>query len=176
MIKTLCSFVLIMILAATTTIIAQDAPQVRLSPVAIAQTTVNDTYIKVVYGQPHKRGREVFGELVPYGEVWRTGANESTEITFTGDVEIGGETIEAGTYSVFTIPGEDSWTFILNSGLGQWGTRYNEDLNVFSTTIQSGNTEETWEAFTIRLERDNGMANLVMIWDQTRVVVPITVK
>lgn len=174
MLKYICSFTLVLLI--TTASFAQDAPQVRLSPVAIAQTTVNDTYIKVVYGQPHKRDREVFGELVPYGDVWRTGANEATEIIFTGDVEIAGHTISAGTYSVFTVPGEERWDFILNSGLGQWGTRYNEDLNVFRTSVPAETIEESWEAFTIRLERGNGEAELVMIWDNTRVVVPIEVQ
>jgi hypothetical protein len=174
MIKTLCSFALILLLAIPA--MAQDAPQVRLSPVAIAQTTVNGTYIKVVYGQPHKRDRVVFGELVPYGQVWRTGANEATEITFTGDVEIAGETIPAGTYSVFTIPGEDTWTFILNSGLGIWGTRYNEANNVFTATFPAETLDTTWEAFTIRMEREENTARLNMMWDNTKVIVPISVN
>jgi hypothetical protein len=174
MIKYACSFILMLMLAVPA--LAQDAPQVRLSPVAIAATTVNDTYIRVVYGQPHKRDRVVFGELVPYGQVWRTGANEATEITFTGDVEIVGETIEAGTYSIFSIPGEEEWTIILNSGLGQWGTRYNADNNVFTATFPSETMDISWEAFTIRLEREENKVHLNMMWDDTKVVVPITVK
>ena len=174
MIKYACSLTLILLLALPA--FAQDAPQVRMSPVAIAATTVNDTYIKVVYGQPQKRDRVVFGELVPYGQVWRTGANEATEITFTGDVEIAGETVPAGTYSVFSIPGEEEWTIILNSTLGQWGTRYNEDNNVFSANFPSEKIDVSWEAFTIRIESEENTARLNMMWDDTKVVVPVTVN
>ncbi|MFU8861592.1 MAG: DUF2911 domain-containing protein [Cyclonatronaceae bacterium] len=174
MIKYACSLTLILLLALPA--LAQDAPQVRMSPVTIASTTVNGTYIKVVYGQPQKRDRVVFGELVPYGQVWRTGANEATEITFTDDVEIAGETVPAGVYSVFSIPGEEEWTIILNSSLGQWGTRYNQDNNVFSAAFPSEKMDVSWEAFTIRFESEENVARLNMMWDDTKVVVPITVK
>src|SRR6476660_6493757 len=71
--------------------------------------------VKVTYGQPSKKGREIFGKLVPFGQVWRTGANEASEITFNKDVTVGGKPVKAGTYTLFTIPKETEWTVILNS-------------------------------------------------------------
>jgi len=91
------------------------------SPLALAATWIDSTYVKIVYGSPRKRGREIFGALVPYSEVWRTGANEATEITTTGDLVFGGHRLPAGTYSLYTIPYPDRWTIIVNRALGQWG-------------------------------------------------------
>ncbi|MCU0398742.1 MAG: DUF2911 domain-containing protein, partial [Cyclobacteriaceae bacterium] len=78
---------------------AQQAVKPRLSPLAIISAKYKDTYLKITYGQPHKRGREVFGNLVPFNEVWRTGANEATEITLTREVYLAGNLLQAGTYS-----------------------------------------------------------------------------
>src|SRR5699024_10115515 len=91
----------------------------RKSTIAIAGITHDETstYLKVVYGQPYKRGRVIFGDLVPYNEVWRTGANEATEMTTTKDILFNGEKVLAGTYALFTIPREGNWTIILNSDL-----------------------------------------------------------
>ena len=98
------------------------APEARQSPVAIAATTLDDgTHLKVVYSSPRKRDRRIFGALVPFGEVWRTGANEATEITATRDVLLAGHLVPAGTYAIFTVPQPDTWTIILNGVLGQWG-------------------------------------------------------
>lgn len=85
-----------------------------------------DKTIKIVYGQPSKKGRVIFGpegsnSLEKYGKVWRTGANEATEVTFKNDVTFGGKSVKAGTYTLFTIPGEKEWSVILNGTLGQWG-------------------------------------------------------
>lgn len=99
-------------------------PTRRKSPIAIAKTfhQASNTYIKIVYGQPYKHGRTIFGKLVPYNEVWRTGANEATELTTTKDIQLGGEKLEAGTYTLFSIPKENGpWKVILNNKLGQWG-------------------------------------------------------
>src|SRR5687768_11160485 len=83
---------------------AQDAVTPPLSPLAITRVRYKDAYIKVTYSQPHKRGREVFGRLVPYGQVWRMGANEATEVTLTRDMQVNGQPLRAGTYSLFSIP------------------------------------------------------------------------
>src|SRR5688572_18614753 len=90
---------------------AQEAVK-RISSLAMTTAKYKDAYIKVVYGQPAKKKREIFGKLVPYDQVWRTGANEATEITLTRDVIIQGKNIPAGTYSLFTIPGATQWTII----------------------------------------------------------------
>ena len=100
---------------------AQEALKPRPSPLSVKTMKYEDSYVKITYNRPHKKGREIFGaDLVPYGKVWRTGANEATEITVTKDVKLGGHKIKAGTYSIFTIPQKDKWTIIINKALGQW--------------------------------------------------------
>jgi len=133
-----------------------------------------DCYVKVVYSQPQKRGRTIFGELVPFGQVWRTGANEATEITFTMDLLINGILVKAGTYSLFTIPDRIKWTVILNRDLGLWGSyNYNpaKDLVRFDLPVQE--TKELYEAFVMEFVQVNDSATLDMIWERTKVSIPI---
>ncbi|MDR8391327.1 DUF2911 domain-containing protein [Aliifodinibius sp. S!AR15-10] len=147
----------------------------RKSPIAIAQVNHEGTYAKIVYGQPYKRGRVIFGDLVPYGEVWRTGANEATELTVTGDIMLAGERVEAGTYALFSIPNTETWTIILNSQLGQWGAfDYNADYDVMRVDVSATKMEDSAEAFTIQFEEvENDSTNIVMRWDQTEVRIPV---
>lgn len=147
----------------------------RKSPIAISAVQLGDTYVKVVYGQPYKRGREIFGELEPYGEVWRTGANEATEITMTGDVEFGSHLVEAGTYALFTIPEQDEWTIILNTQLGQWGAfDYDESYDYLRFTVPSKKVEDVTESFTITFTEVTDLETIMTLaWNHTRVEVPI---
>ncbi|MEX2397238.1 MAG: DUF2911 domain-containing protein [Balneolales bacterium] len=154
---------------------AQEAPEQRASPVAIEHITIDDTYIKVVYGQPHKLDRVIFGDLVPYNEVWRAGANEATEITLTGDIEIGGQQLEAGTYSLFAIPSEDQWTMIVSNQLGEWGAfTYDDSKDVLRFDVPVTNRDTVAEAFTISFTEDGSALN--MMWDKTAVSVPVKVN
>jgi len=98
----------------------------RTSPNAMVGQTIGITEMNITYGRPHVRGRDIFGELVSYDEVWRTGANEATTISFSTPVQIEGKSLDAGTYSFFTIPGENTWTLIFNNKAEQWGA-YNYD-------------------------------------------------
>jgi hypothetical protein len=154
------------------------APEPRPSPVAIAATKLDgDAYVRVVYGSPRMRGREVFGGLVPFGEIWRTGANEATEITFAQPVTFGGQPVDAGSYSLFTIPGESEWTIVLNRGLGQWGAyAYDEGDDLLRLTVPSSNSNSRYEAFTVRFEETEAGSDLVLLWDRTRVSVPIAAR
>ena len=155
---------------------AQEALKLRPSPLEMVTFKYEDTYIKVTYSRPHKRGREVFGnpELVPYDSVWRTGANEATELTVTNSIEIAGEKLAAGTYSVFTIPREGRWTIILNSDLGQWGAyKYNPEFDVLRFDVPSTQIETVYEPFTIEFEQGKQNVNMVMMWDRTKVTIPI---
>lgn len=147
----------------------------RKSPIAIAKATHGNTYVKIVYGQPYKRGRSIFGDLVPYDEVWRTGANEATELTTTSDIMLAGNRVEAGTYSLFTIPREEQWTIILNSQLGQWGAfEYDASYDVLRVDVPAITTEDAAEAFTIQLgEVVDDSTSILMRWDQTEVRVPV---
>ena len=156
----------------------QPDPEHRKSPIAIASTThqPTDTYVKIVYGQPYKRGRTVFGDLEAYGEVWRTGANEATEITTTKPIQFNGNRIDAGTYAIFSIPRPNTWTIILNDSLGQWGAfEYDKQYDRLRTDVPSQSTNQVTEAFTIQFAEISGdSSSIVMQWDTTRVEIPIT--
>jgi len=151
------------------------AQNARKSPIAISAVQLGQTYIKVVYGQPQKRGREIFGSLVPYGDVWRTGANEATEITFTEDVELEGNLVESGIYSLFTIPEENEWTIILNKNLGQWGAfSYDETADYLRFNVPVQTIDEMVESFTINFAEVNGTQTVMsMVWNSTKVEIPI---
>lgn len=169
--------VVLLVLGANIAAVAQEVvepPKPRLSPLAIARTTVGDTYVKVVYGQPLKKGREIFGELEPFGKVWRTGANESTEITFTSAVNFGGVRVPAGTYSLFTIPNKDSWTVILNSALGQFGAfQYDESKDVARFDVPVKTSDKMYEAFTITFTEADGGTDMHLNWDRVHITAPI---
>jgi hypothetical protein len=153
---------------------AQEAVEPRKSPLEVVTLKYEATYVKVTYSRPHKNGRRIFGDLVPYGEIWRTGANEATEITFTQDVSINGKRVPAGTYTLFTIPGADQWRIILNSDLGLWGSyNYNPDKNILSVTAPVTPLQVTYEPFTMEFRLQNGEADLLMMWDKTQVSLTI---
>lgn len=151
-------------------------PVRRKSPMAISATHIDSTYIKIVYGQPYKRGRHIFGGLVDFNEVWRTGANETTEITTTGNILINGEKLRAGTYAIFTIPRKKKWTIIFNDSLGQWGAfTYDKSDDVLRTTVPTMPTRQTIEAFTIKFGKVKEHSSTIkLMWDTVKVVVPIT--
>jgi len=130
--------------------------------------------VTVSYGQPSKRDREIFGGLVPYGQVWRSGANEATEITFANDVKVAGKTVKAGTYTLFSIPSEKEWTIILNGQLKQWGSYdygKHKDKDVLQVKVPVKKIDKSIETLTYRFDTDS---NLVIEWDQTQVAIPIS--
>jgi len=174
--------------------VAQDLhPSRRPSPVGIAKTHLGSTYVKVTYGRPYIRGRKVFGDpsdgetyLVPFGQVWRTGANEATEITVTGPVAVAGERLDAGTYAIFTVPGASSWTIRFSPQLGLDGTGmldaatgaftadvYDPAMDVLSVEVPSGATEEVVDNLTIAFEPAGAGADMVLRWERTEVRVPL---
>lgn len=150
------------------------APDPIASPHAMSKVMMGDTYIKVTYGSPRKRGRVIFGELEQYGEVWRLGANDATEITFTDKVNFGGEMLDAGTYTLFAVPMEDKWNIIVNSDLGQWGAyRHNTDNDVATVEVPVEIMGDSHEAFTMAFEEVEGGVHLNMMWDTVKAAVPI---
>jgi hypothetical protein len=172
--KTIILSFLLLFSVALAPALAQKKSEPKPSPLAMATYKYKDTYIKVTYGAPSKKGRQIFGNLVPFGKVWRTGANEATEITFTQNVQIAGNLVPAGTYTLFTIPNAQKWTLLLNKELGQWGAyKYDEKKDVISSLGIPVPTEET-EVFTINFEPKDGIVNLSMSWDRTKVSFPIT--
>ncbi|HVI47756.1 MAG TPA: DUF2911 domain-containing protein [Chitinophaga sp.] len=134
--------------------------------------SVENKDIKVVYGQPSKKGREIFGKLEPFGKVWRTGADEATEITFNKDVVFGGKPVKKGTYTFFTIPDPKTWTIILNGKLGQWGA-YDYDKNkgedVVAVKVPRVALSQPAEKLTFTLPSNA----VVFEWDDTKVSVPV---
>ncbi|HEX6227613.1 MAG TPA: DUF2911 domain-containing protein [Chryseolinea sp.] len=164
----------LLFLNATMCTFGQEAVKSRPSPLAVAAIRYKDAYIKITYSQPQKRGREIFGKLVPYDEVWRTGANEATEITTTKNIQINGTLLKAGTYSLFTIPQKDSWTIIINGEVGLWGAyNYNSKLDVFRFNIPVSATDTIYESFTIEFDHRNEVADLLLYWDKTKISIPV---
>lgn len=136
-----------------------------------ASSRETDKAARVIYSRPQLKGRSL-SELVPVGKVWRTGANEASEITFYKDAKIGGKTVKAGSYSLFTIPGEEEWTVILNSNLHHWGAfSYDSDADVVRSTATVSTDSEELEAFSIAFDDDG---NMVMGWGTTRATLPIS--
>ena len=131
--------------------------------------------ITVDYGRPGVKGRKIFGDLVPFGKVWRVGANSSTKITFEQSVNFGGKTVSAGTYGLFVIPTEKEWKVILNNDSQQWGAyTFDVKLNVIDVTIPVQKLAEKQEWFEIELNPvDDNSVNLVMKWDFTKVELPL---
>jgi hypothetical protein len=137
------------------------------------RVTAEGKNVTISYGQPIKASRDIFGKLVPYGKVWRTGENEATEITFAKDATFGGKPIKAGTYALFTIPEKTKWTFILNSELKQWGAFEYDKIkgkDVLQVTAPASTINGApVEKLTISLPA----GKLVLEWDKTKVEVPI---
>jgi len=142
------------------------------------EQVVGLTEIEVDYNRPSKRGRVIFGNLVPFGKIWRTGANSGTEISFSTDVSINGENINEGTYSIFSIPNEDSWQIIFYSDTDLWSVPRNweESKIIFQSNFKSNTNNKVVETFSISFEDiTNNNVNLVFSWDDTNVIVPIDV-
>ncbi|MEX1238519.1 MAG: DUF2911 domain-containing protein [Cyclobacteriaceae bacterium] len=153
---------------------AQEVLKLRPSPLAITGVRYQDNYIKITYSQPQKNNREIFGQLVPYGKVWRTGANEATEITITKNILFNNDTLAAGTYSLFTIPEEDKWTIIINSDVGLWGAyNYNSQKDILRFDVPVQSTDKIYQPFTIIFDHRNEVADLLLLWDKTAVSIPI---
>lgn len=165
-------------------------PSRRPSPTGIAKTFLGDTYLKVTYGRPYMRGRVIFGDpsdgntyLVPFGQTWRTGANEATEITVTGPVRVAGQRLESGTYSIFTVPGPSSWQIRFHPGLGMDGMgrlgadgtfaeAYDPALDLLVVDAAVSMLDEPVDQFTIAFEEAEGGVHMVLSWERTEVRVP----
>lgn len=162
--------------ALTSNIKAQSFPGLDKSPLDMAIYPGKDPakVVRVLYSRPQLKGRAL-SDLAPNGKIWRTGANESTEITFYTDVNFGGAAVPAGTYSLFSIPGPDEWTVILNKNLHQWGAyTYDAGADLVRVTAKATTAEEALDAFSITFMEDGDATHLLMGWDKTRVAVPIT--
>lgn len=155
--------------------------QIRMpspSPFAELNQTVGLTDITIAYSRPSVKGRTIFGDLVPYDKIWRTGANMATKITFSDNVKIEGKELAAGTYALFTIPGEDEWTLILNKDADQPGTsRYDESKDALRIQVKSENIDAGVETLLIDVNAiRNDHAYLLIAWQNTVVTARIDVN
>lgn len=134
----------------------------------------NQPVVKVVYGRPNKSGREIFGGVVKFGDVWRTGANEATEVTFFRNVKVGGKDVPAGTYTLFSIPQKDKWTIILNKDVNLWGQyQYKAENDLARIEVPAQALDPIQEAFAIMFKKVDDGAHMLMGWDNVMVAVPI---
>ena len=147
-----------------------------LSPRDSAVAHVAGAHVVVDYGRPGKRGRQIMGQVVPWGQVWRTGANAATGFRTSRDLEIGGATVPAGAYTLWTIPQRDGWTLIVNRQTGQWGTEYRESEDLVRIPMRVRSVSPAVEQFTIAIDPSATGGTLRMAWDDTEAYVPFTVK
>lgn len=150
------------------------------SPEGHAEFKNDQMTVEVDYGRPYKKNRVIFGELVPYGEVWRTGANEPTVFTTNVDLKIGDDVLKKGSYALFTIPEKDSWKIIFNNDIPGWGVSFdgkaaiNEAANELVIEVSAISTKSMYEQFTIDFESMHNELDMIMMWDKTLVVIPMT--
>jgi len=133
--------------------------------------------IKTDYSSPRMKGRKIYGGLVPFGQVWRTGANEATTFVTSADVEVGGKTVPAGSYTIFTVPTADKWTLIINKKTGEWGIPYKyEGDELLRVDMNVSQLNAPVENFTIAYDKSAGGCTLRIDWETTRAAVNITGK
>lgn len=154
---------------------AQDYSVPAASPRQKVEQQFSMSKISIDYGRPGVKGRKIFGELVPYGQVWRAGANSSTKITFGQSVNFGGKTVPAGTYGLFIVPTEKEWKVILNKDFQQWGAyTYDPKQDVVDVTVPVNKLADKQEWFEITLNpTDENSGNLVIKWDTAQAEVAL---
>jgi hypothetical protein len=156
---------------------AKPAAKPVLSPPAVATATLGSTAITINYSSPRMRGRKIIGGLVPYGQVWRTGANAATTLKTTGELKIGTLTVPAGTYTLYSLPTENLWTLIVNKQTGQWGTVYDEKQDLGRVQLTAASGTMGLENFLIEIQPKGGnKGELHLRWENTDVFVPILAK
>ena len=151
--------------------------QSRPSPAGTADVTLKGKTISIQYSRPSMRGRKIMGELVPYGQVWRTGANDATALSTPVDLTIGGANVPAGNYTLYSLVGERDWKLIINKQTGQSGTEYHADQDLVRVDMHKSQTSTPVEQFTISWKKTgDSAADLVFEWESTRVAVPVRAK
>ena len=170
-VQTLCAMAAVLL----TAVVVADAQMP--SPPATAEVTLKGKQITIKYSRPSMRGRKIMGDLVPYGKVWRTGANDATALTTPIDLNIGGTNVPAGQYTIFTLPSADTWKLIVNKQTGQWGLEYHEDRDLARIDMQKSQLSKPVEQFTISFKKKSeDAADLVLEWETTKLSVPVHAK
>ena len=167
--------VMLATIAAGTIAYGQQPPA---SPPGTASVTFADgKTVTIAYSRPYVKGRKIFGGLVPYGEVWRTGANAATSLKTDMDLTIGGTAVPAGSYTLYTIPNESGWNLIINKQTGQWGTNYDEKLDLGRVDMKVSKNASPTEQFTISFDKTGAnAATLKLDWANTTASVSVAEK
>ena len=168
-------------LVAASFAIAQDKP--RVSPHETITADIDGSEVTIVYGRPYTKDpktgapRKVWGELVPFGKVWRTGADEATLLTTKQALDIGGTTVPAGTYSLFSLPEQSGGKLIVNKQTGQWGTKYDEKQDLARIDMKKGSVDKPVDQFTMAIEKNpSGGGTLKLTWENTQYSVSLKGK
>ena len=147
-----------------------------ISPPATAEAMIAGKKISIEYSRPSMKGRQVFGGLVPYGQVWRAGANEATTLKTEADLQFGSLSVPKGTYTLFAIPEADKWTLVINKQTGQWGTDYQQAQDLGRVPMKVNKTDRPVEMFTIAITPKGNGGTLKMTWENTAASVDFTAK
>ncbi len=162
----------------TTLVLAQQDKSKRPSPPESAQCKFsNGKTVKVDYSSPRMKGRKIYGGLVPYGEVWRTGANEATTFVSDTNLTVGEKDVSAGNYTIFTVPNQDKWTLIINKKTGEWGIPYKYEADELARVdMKVSKTASPVENFTISFDQKGDSCVMNLDWENTRASVDIKEK
>ena len=147
-----------------------------LSPRDTVNATAGGATLWIDYGRPSKRGRVVYGVVVPYGEVWRTGANAATQFKTDKALDFGGTVVPPGFYTLWTVPAASGWKLIVNSETGQWGTAHKAEKDLYTIPMTVTTLPQSVERFTIAVEPSATGGEIRLDWDTTRATAPFTVK
>jgi hypothetical protein len=167
---------LMLVLIASLVPVACSQQKQQLSPPGETSVKFDDgKTVTIKYSRPSMRGRKIFGGLVPYDQVWRTGANAATSLTTDTDLTIGGAAVPAGSYTLYTLPGQSSWKLIISKQTGQWGTVYKADQDLARVDMKVDQRSTPLEQLTIALDKTSGnAATLKLEWEN--VVASVDVK
>lgn len=162
-------FAVFLLTLACTLVLAQDKSK-RPSPPKTATGTIDGVKVKIDYSAPSAKGRKMLGGIEPFGKVWRTGANEATIFEIDQAIKVEGQTLAAGKYELFTIPGESEWTIIFQNHKGQWGAYdYKQENDVLRVTVKAGKTASFVETFSMAVEKNQ----VTLQWENTLVAFSI---
>jgi hypothetical protein len=171
-------FVAVVVAILAIGISAQEQQKAPLSPPGTTSVKFDDgKTVTIDYSRPSMRSRKIFGGLVPYGQVWRTGANAATTLKTDLNLTIGGAAVPAGTYTLFTIPTESGWKLIINKATGEWGTDYDEKQDLARVDMKVASNATPTEQFTISLDKTGaGAATLKLDWASTTATISVSEK
>ena len=162
---------------ACTVLLATSSLAQMPSPAETATVSLNGKDVTIKYGAPSMRGRKIVGDLVPYDKVWRTGANDSTSFVTAGNLKIGGTSVPAGSYTLYTLPGSSQWLLLVNKQTGQWGTKYDQSQDLARIPMKSAKLSSPQEKMSITFENTHGSSTELHVkWENADESVAISAQ